>query len=58
MVFQRVQDIILSLSKDDIGILAGMCPVSPTPEGGVKGHNIKRTTLPGSPALGGGELRI
>ena len=37
-------------------LLNGMFPAIPVLQDGVKGHNTKETTLPGSPALQGVEL--
>lgn len=44
------------IESQKVSFVAGMCPASPALEGRVKGHNIKETTFPGSPALEGGEL--
>jgi hypothetical protein len=35
-----------------------MCPASPAFEGGVKEHNKKKSTFPGSPTLQGVELHF
>jgi len=39
-------------------MMTGTCPASPAFLGGVKGHNINETTLPGSPALKRRELHL